>query len=207
MARLVAVALTVFLLGTTTAARADDDTSRADCQLRLHHVYKALDADAKYARDWTDAWLLTGTALVTLGLTKAGQVDDYRRAEAIVSAAQSMLLMIQLPTATTTARALGGLRAAEETDPCLALSSARYILETNADDGDLHRAFVNHMIGISINVVIATIVALAVGHWDFAGHGSEGVQQLAGIAIGELQVFTYPRGSLRTSGSSLELSF
>jgi hypothetical protein len=30
---------------------------------------------------------------------------------------------------------------------------------------------------------------------------------LVGIGLSELQVFTYPRGSLKTAGTSLEVSF
>jgi hypothetical protein len=51
-------------------------------------------------------------------------------------------------------------------------------------------------------------VALAERHWDFAGHGSEGLSELVGIAAGELQVLTYPRPSLKTAtGSPFQLTF
>lgn len=204
---LVALALSVLVLGSATGARADDD-DKAACKKRLLELEAALDGDAKYARDWQAAWLVTGSGLITLNLAKAFQTTDYRRGESLVYAVTSSLLMLQVvPTATTTGRALQGLRTAQNDDPCLALPSTRYMLETNADDGDLHRGVIPHVIGIAFNLLTGAVLALATGHWDFAGHGSEGISTLMGIAVGELQVLTYPRGSLRTNGTSLAVSF
>jgi hypothetical protein len=180
---------------------------KAACLQRLQEVEAALDRDAKYARDWQAAWLVTGASLISLSAAKAGFQTDYRRGEDIAYAVAGTLLLIQVPTATTTDRALRGLRNAQTFDPCLALPSTRYMLETNDDDGVLHRGPIPHVIGIALNLITGAVVALASGHWDFVGHGSEGMSTLVGIAASELQIWTYPRGSLHTQGTSLAVSF
>jgi hypothetical protein len=206
----IAATLAIFAVITfSSAARAQSlpAENKAACQAKLDQVEPLLDSDAKYARDWTSAWLVTGGALVALNLTKAFQVDDYRRGESLVFAASSTLLMIQQPVALTTRSALKGLRSSQDQDPCFALVQTRYMLETNADDGDLHRNLFPHVFGITLNLLTGALLAVATGHWDFAGHGSEGLSTLVGIGAGELQVLTYPRGALRASSNSLTLSF
>jgi hypothetical protein len=180
---------------------------RADCERQLTLAETAIERDAKYARNWTDAWYVTGTSLIALNLTNVFQEHDYRRSEAIVFGAMSTLLMIQLPTATTSATALRGIRSAGIQDPCLALANARFVLETNADDAAQHTNAVGYIVPVVLNVLAGAIVAVAVGHWDFAGHGAEGLSSLVGIAAGELQTATYPRSSLKVSGTSLQMSF
>jgi hypothetical protein len=180
---------------------------RADCQAELVLAEAAIDRDAKYARNWTDAWYVVGGSLIALNLTNLFQVHDYRRSEAIVSAAMSTLLMIQVPTATTSGKALQGIRAVGREDPCLALSNARFVFESNAADAEQHQNIATYAVPIVINVLAGAIVAVAVQHWDFAGHGAEGLSTLVGIAAGELQTATYPRSSMKWSGSSLQMSF
>jgi hypothetical protein len=180
---------------------------KADCSRELAIAETAIARDAKYARNWTDAWYVTGTSLVALNLVNVFQYHDYRKSEAIVFAALSTLLMIQLPTATSSGKALQGIRSAGFQDPCLALTNARYVLEVNADDARLHTNAFAYVFPIVLNVLAASVVALAEGHWEFAGHGDEGLSTLVGIAAGELQVLTYPRSSLKVSGSSLQMSF
>jgi hypothetical protein len=180
---------------------------KAACQQRLQEAEATLDRDAKYARDWQAAWLVTGASLMALSAAKAGMQSDYRRGEDIVFAVSSGLLMIQVPTATTSDRALQGLRTAQTVDPCLALPSTRYMFDTNEDDGVLHRGIAPHIIGIALNLITGAVVALASQHWDFVGHGSEGMSTLVGIAASELQIWTYPRGSMHAQGTSLAVSF
>jgi len=201
------------------SARADDAATepaptpevvaqeRADCKTQLSLAENAIEHDAKYARNWTDAWYVTGTSLIALSLTTAFQQHDYRRTEGIVFGAMGTLLMIQVPTATSSARALRGIRTAGLEDPCLALASARFVLETNADDAVQHQNAVAYVVPVLLNVVAGAILAVATNHWDFANNGAEGLSTLVGIAAGELQVATYPRSSLRVSGTSLQMSF
>jgi hypothetical protein len=198
--------------GAAPPSRADEAASpspedKAACLQRLQQVEAVLEKDAKYARDWQAAWLVTGASLMALSAAKAGMQSDYRRGEDIVFAASSALLMIQVPTATTTDRALQGLRTAQASDPCLALPSTRYMLETNDDDGKLHRGPIPQGIGIVLNLILGGVLAAVTGHWDFVGHGSEGMSTLVGIAASELQILTYPRGSLHTQGTSVAVSF
>jgi hypothetical protein len=207
------------VIAASTSARADDAApepaptpevaaqERADCRAQLDIAEQAIARDAKYARNWTDAWYVTGTSLMVLNLTNVFQVHDYRRSEAIVFGAMSSLLMIQVPTATSSAKALRGLRTSGGDDPCLALANARFILDVNADDAVQHQNAVAYAVPVILNVLAGAIVAVAVGHWDFAGHGAEGLSTLVGITAGELQVATYPRSSLKVSGTSLQMSF
>jgi hypothetical protein len=180
---------------------------KAECAVELSLAEKAIEHDAKYARNWTDAWYVTGTSLIALNLTNLFTVHDYRRSEAVVSAAMSTLLMIQLPTATTSDKALVGIRAVGAEDPCLALSNARFVFESNDADAEQHQNLGTYAVPVILNVLAGAIVAVAVQHWDFAGHGAEGLTTLVGIAAGELQTATYPRSSMKWSGSSLQMTF
>src|ERR1700730_15145627 len=116
------------------AQQAQKERDMAHCAAELPPLEKAIEHDGNYANGWRDAWLLLGATFVTLNLTNAFQNYGYRRNESIVLAIQSTLLMIQKPDATNNHRALAGLRAAESTDPCLAVANARQILDAAADD-------------------------------------------------------------------------
>ena len=56
-------------------------------------------------------------------------------------------------------------------------------------------------------VAVMGILAGVTHHFDFAGHSDLGLTTLVGTALSELQVYTYPSGSLKTAGASLEMSF
>jgi hypothetical protein len=180
---------------------------RADCSRQLDIAEVAMERDYKYARNWTDAWYVTGASLIALNLTGIFQYKDYRVSESIVFGALSTLLMIQVPTATTNDVTLKGIRAIALEDPCLALTNARFVMQVNADDRATHQSAFAYIFPIVLNVVAGGIVAIAEGHWEFAGHGDEGLSELIGIAAGELQVLTYPGSSLKVSGSSFTMSF
>ncbi len=167
----------------------------------------AVERDYKYARNWTDAWYVTGTSLIALNLVGIFQFGDYRVSEAVVFGALSTLLMIQVPTATTNGKALEGIRAAAVYDPCLALANASYTFEVNRADQAEHQTAFAYIFPVALNVVATAIVGLAEGHFDFVGHGSEGLSALVGIAAGELQVMTYPGASMKVNGSSLHMTF
>lgn len=168
---------------------------------------EAIERDGKYARNWTDAWYVTGASLITLSLVGIFQYHDYRVSEQIVNASLGTLLMIQVPDATTNHRALQGIRTAGVSDPCLALTSARYIVEVNADDARLHQNAFAYIFPIALQVVVGAVVALAENHWEFAGHGDEGLGTLIGIAASELSVVTYPSPSIKFNGTSLQATF
>ncbi len=167
----------------------------------------ALERDGKYARNWTDAWYVTGASLITLSLAAIFEYHDYRVSEQVVNAVLGLGLIIQVPDATTNHRALQGIRTAGVSDPCMALTSARYIIEVNADDAKQHQNAFAYIFPIALNVVVGAIVALAEGHWEFAGHGDEGLGTLIGIAASELQVVTFPTPSLKLTGTSLQMNF
>jgi hypothetical protein len=180
---------------------------KQDCARELQVAERAVERDYKYARNWTDAWYVTGTSLIALNLSGIFQFHDYRVSEAIVFGALSTLLMIQVPTATTNGKALEGIRAVAPYDPCLALANAKYTFEVNRVDQAEHQTAFAYIFPVALNVVATAIVALAEGHFDFVGHGSEGLSALVGIAAGELQVMTYPGASMKVNGSSLHMSF
>jgi hypothetical protein len=186
---------------------AQDPQGRADCAERLEKAEALLEADGHYAYAWKDSWLLAGATFIALNLSAGFHYSDYRRAEYLVRAAQSVLVMLPEPEALTVPDTLRGIRYAESTDPCLALADARYSLELEAADAKEQTGLLAHGLAFAIPLVTSLFVALAVQHWDFAGHGSEGVQTLVSIAIGELQILTYPHGSLKASATSLQLSF
>ena len=52
------------------AAPADlKSLERAECTRQLMIAEEAIDRDGKYARNWTDAWYVTGASLITLSLS------------------------------------------------------------------------------------------------------------------------------------------
>jgi hypothetical protein len=229
MRRFIAVIMALAVLGATTGARAQDapdgqsaqdiqkTRERASCLARLRPLENTIESDGKYAVGWRDAWLLTGATLITLNVTAAFNVSErYRRTEGIVLAVSSALLMIQKPVAVTNERALAGIRGAEGLDPCLALLDARNILWANEDDWKEHTNAPAHIIAIALPILTSAIVAAGTGHWDFAGHGNEGVNALIGIALGEFQLLTWPRPSVKfgdpspsvkVGGTSLTVTF
>ncbi len=197
-----------------SAASAPDGTApdraaldRAECRRQLLIAEDALERDGKYARNWTDAWYVTGASIITLSIASIFQYHDYRVAEQVVDATLGTLLMIEVPDATTNHRALQGIRTASLGDPCLALTSARYLVEVNADDAAKHQTAFTYILPIALNVVVGAIVASAVGHWEFAGHGDEGLASLIGIAASELQTVTFPSPSIKFTGSSVQAAF
>lgn len=165
----------------------------------------AIERDGKYARNWTDAWYVTGASLITLSIASIFQYHDYRVSESIVNGVLGTLLMIQVPDATYNHKALQGIRTAASDNPCLALSSARNIIEVNEDDANQHQNAFAYIFPIAFNIVVGAIVAVSEWHWDFAGHGDEGLLTLIGIAASELQVVTFPRPSVSPSVASLPL--
>jgi len=194
---------------TTTAARAQSATAddKADCMRRLDIAEKIIAKDAYYAHAWTDSWYMVGTTSAVLSLTRAFQYGDYIRGESLTFAATSLLLMIQRPLALTSNDALRGLRLSATEDPCLALADARSILVSNDVDGDKHRDWPLYVIPVAFNLAVMGILTAVTHHWDFAGHSDLGLNTLIGTALSELQVYTYPSGSLKMAGSSLEVSF
>jgi hypothetical protein len=199
------------VLVTTTGARAQEAQSpqdaekireQTDCTERLKPLEKAIEKDGHYASAWRDVWLVTGAGGALLSLSGAFAITGYRRAEGLVGAVQSLLLMIQKPDAVANARTLEGIRGVETLDPCLALLDARNVLAANEADWQEHPGKVyQHIIAISVPIVIGALVAGATGHWDFVGNGNEGLQTLIGVAISETQLLTWPRPSIKTIGS------
>ena len=180
---------------------------KAECARQLSIAVNAIERDGKYARNWTDAWYVTGASLITLGLTSIFFYKDYRVSESIVSTSLGTLLMIQVPDAVYNKQTLQGIRTAGVSDPCLALTNARSIVEVNEDDANQHQNAFAYIFPIALNVVVGAIVALAEGHWEFAGHGDEGLGTLVGIAASELQVVTFPRPTIKFTGTSVQGAF
>ena len=192
----------------TTSARADDETptqspqeaqkarDRADCTEELKPLEKAVESDSRYAQGWRDAWLTVGAASMSLAITAAFQNYGYRRAEGIVGAIQSSLLMIQKPDAVQAERALKGIRTAEDDDPCLALANVKQIIRADEDDHWQHNHWWQHVLAMGIPILIGAIVGVATNHFDYATNGNEGAIMTVGVVLGELQVLTFPRPSV-----------
>jgi hypothetical protein len=180
---------------------------QADCLKRLEPAEQAIETDYKYARAWTDTWTVASSSLVILNLTQAFMVSDYKRYESLALAASSLLLQIQRPVALWNDDALKEIRAAKVQDPCLALADASHVMKSTQVDGELHRSWPIYLINAGFNLAVMAVAAFASQHFDFVGDSNLGLQTLAGIALSELQTFTYPRGSFRTSGNAIEVTF
>jgi hypothetical protein len=215
---ILAVLLGVGLMATASVARAQDSdevvdkmaparAEKADCLRRLQPAEEAIERDYRYARAWTDSWTVVSTSLIVLNLTQAFLVDDYKRYESLTLAATSLLLQIQRPLALTSNDSLKQIRTAATIDPCLALTDASHVFKSNQVDGELHRAWPIHLINIGFNLAVGAVLALATQHFDFVGDSNLGLQVLAGSVLAELQTFTYPSGSFKTSGTMVEYRF
>ncbi len=207
---LVAAIVGVLVMATATVAHADGAPSaeeKASCMARLEPVEKAIEHDYKYARAWTDSWIVASTSLVILNTTQAFLYDDYKRWVNLTFAAASVVLQLQRPLALTSGDSLKQIRTASIQDPCLALADASHVMKSNQVDGELHRGWPIHVINVAANVALVTVLALATGHFDFLGDSNMGAQGLAGIALSELAIFTYPSGTFRAAGTSVEVSF
>jgi hypothetical protein len=207
---LIAVAVGVAVLVGSPAARAEGGTSpeeRASCLKRLEPAEEAMASDYKYARAWTDSWTVISSGLVVLNLTQAFMVDDYKRWESLTLAVTSLALQIQRPLALTSGDSLKQIKAAAVQDPCLALADASHVFKSNQVDGELHRGWQIHVINVGFNLAVAAVLALASGHFDFVGDSNLGLQTLAGIVAAETYTITYPTGSFRTTGTSVEWKF
>jgi hypothetical protein len=212
---LLAAVVGVAVMAVATASRADEGdlppspaaVEKASCMQRLIPAEKAIETDYKYARAWTDTWTVASTSLVVLNLTQAFMVDDYKRYESLTLAATSLLLQIQRPLALWGDDDLKQIRAAAVQDPCLALADASHVMKSNQVDGELHRGWPIYVINAGFNLVVAAVLALASNHFDFVGDSNLGLQTVAGIALSELATFTYPSGSLKTTGTQLEVTF
>lgn len=180
---------------------------RASCMKRLEPAEQAIEHDYKYARAWTDSWTVISTSLVILNLTQAFMVDDYKRYESLALAGTSLLLQIQRPLALTSGESLKQIKAAAVQDPCLALADASHVFKSNQVDGELHRGWPIYVINAAFNLLTGAVLALASNHFDFVGDSNLGLQVVAGIALSELATYTYPSGSIRTSGTAVEVSF
>jgi hypothetical protein len=200
-------AVVVFTTASSASAQATSAEEKTDCRRRLDVVEKVIAKDAYYAQAWTSSWYMIGTTSSVLALTRAFQYGDYIRGESLTFAATSLLLMIQRPLALTSDDALRALRTSAIEDPCLALADANSILVSNKVDGEKHRDWPLYVIPVVFNLAVMGVLTAATHHWDFAGHSDLGLQTLVGIALSELQVYTYPSGSLKTGGTSLEVSF
>jgi hypothetical protein len=206
--------LAAIVMTTTNGAWADDAAEteglspqlaqrardRANCTEQLKPLDAAVESGGKYANGWRDAWLLVGAASMSLALTAAFQNYGYRRAEGIVGAIQSSLLMIQKPDAVTAPRALAGIRTAEVEDPCLAVANLRQLLRDHEDDWQQHTKWWQHLLAMGIPVLLGAIVGVATNHFDYATNGNEGAIMTVGVVLGELQVLTFPRPSIRIDG-------
>jgi hypothetical protein len=185
----------------------EEAIARAECAERLKKGMAILESDAHYGEAWESTWVAVGIGAVGLSFTGAFHYSDYRRTENIVRGVESILLAAKWPEVMSLPDTLRGLRTAEGTDPCLALADIRRELELQDQDAHEQTSLLSHSITILLPIVSSVIVAMAVKHWDFAGAGSEGVQTLVGIGLGEAQLLSYPHGPLRPHGASLEWSF
>jgi hypothetical protein len=190
-----------------TEAPTDAARDKEECAQHLEVAERMILKDYYYARNWQDSWYVVAASLMGLSLTAAYTYHDYRRGEQLASAFQSVLLIVNVPTAISSKRTLAGLRTAAPEDPCLALTNAKNILDANYDDYVQHTKWFNYLIAGIIPIFSAAIVGLTTQHWDFAGHGAEGLGTVVGLVAGELQVATFPHGSLHVGGTSLTMTF
>ena len=76
----------------------------------------------------------------------------------------------------------------------------------NHDDYVQHTKWFNYVIAGVIPVFSGAIVGLTSRHWDFAGHGAEGLGTVIGFVAGELQLITFPQGSLNVGAGTGSLT-
>jgi hypothetical protein len=206
---LVALLCAIVLISTKTAIAQDaqDAKNRSECARRLKVAEAALKSDADYVQAWKQTWIWVGVGASALSLSGAFYYTDYRRSESIVYAVESVFIATPTPISLTLPEISRGIHAAGFLDPCLALNDVKYAMEMQDIDAQEHTSALSHSIAFAVPILSSIIVGLAVQHWDFAGHGSEGLRMLVGIGINEAQLLSYPHGVFRAHGTSLQLSF
>jgi hypothetical protein len=156
-------------------------------------------------RVWYWSWMAAGAALIAGQAVLAGVVEGDERTEFIAGSATSLLiptiLLVHRPLvlgdapvldarlqATTVDGALG--------DPCIALARAHELLARDAADAALTTGWLAHALAIGVNVGVGLLLGVGYGDWWGAAK-----QTIGGIAVGELQILTFPTGALRAEAN------
>jgi hypothetical protein len=181
----------VFLAG--TRAFADECP---DAEAHVAFVRDRLDGDAHDGRMWRWGWGLGYAALalgqVGLALTRE---DEGEQVELYVGAGKSFLGLIPVVLLPMPALEDAG-KVRVEGDRCAARLEASRLLARSAEDEAFNRSWLAHTGNVAVNVGGLLIVGVGYDRWLTGTLGA-----VVGIAVGELQIYTRPTGSLRGRAS------
>jgi hypothetical protein len=186
------------------------ESPAAACEARARGIAAALDADSRRMRVWYWGWMAAGAALIAGQAVLAGVVEGDQRTEFIAGSATSVLiptiLLVHPPFVLSDAPALDARLQATTVggtlgDPCIALDRARELLARDAQDAALSTGWLAHALAIGVNVGVGLLLGVVYDDWWGAAK-----QTIGGIAVGELQILTFPTGALRAQANLGSLS-
>lgn len=159
------------------------------------------------ARTWSATFALAYLAIAATQLGVLTATDDPgTRADAGVGAAASMIGVASvafLPVPVLRDREeLERIAPAAITGDCAALARAEAILEHDAAGEDFGSSWLMHVGSALFNLAIGAFQGLAYGRWE-----SGAISAAVGIAVGELSIWTKPRGLVSALASYRSGSF
>lgn len=166
-------------------------------------IQRLLHAEAHRARVWRWCWT-AGYGALTLGQAlPAAFIDDRgARADLIAGAATSAVGLIGVlalpPEAPSSSDALEREMAASAgADPSAQLARARELLERAEADEAFARGPLMHAANAAVNLAAGLVLGLGYRRWDSAA-----ITAISGIAVGELQILTAPKGLLEARSAA-----
>jgi hypothetical protein len=170
--------------------------SLVDAQTRLAFIRAHLDTEARRARAWSWSWAGIYSAITVAQLATVPLREPDARVDAYIGAGASALGVAVLAVAPL--KVMGDQRwlarrmahAPADTDPCALVADAERLLERSARSEAFGKSALVHAGSFVFNVALGlTLVGLR--HFDAAA-----ITALTGIAVGELQIFTQPSGTI-----------
>ena len=173
-------------------ARAIQAQGRGDLE-RLHFLSGHLAAESARGDTWTHAWAATYAGLTVAQLAASPLIVESDKIEWYVGAASSgigLAFVVIDPLEVIDAGPSYARRAGWATDPqeiCALIAEGEGLLERSAEHEALGRRWYMHAANVVLNIGLALILGLGVGHW-VAG----AVNFALGVAVGELTILTAP---------------
>jgi hypothetical protein len=166
-----------------------------DVEQRLQFIRDRMAHDAALARTWSNAWTITWGLLTGGQLALVAFFDGDAQADLYVGAGSSFIgfagqLILPLSIKSDQTKLENHVkmvgRAAER---CKLLEHAEKVFIENAENEADGAHWLMHGANVLINVGAMLILGLGYDRWD-----SGAINAAAGIALGELMIFTQPTG-------------
>lgn len=172
-------------------------TANADCEAQVRFIQHELAGNARLANRWNQGWTASlavataGQAAVIPLVSTSDRVDYYVGSASALAGVLSLAFMP--PTSLEDAIKFENHR--DNPDRCALAREGELLLERGAKYEDSTTGPLAHIGNIAFNLGLGAILGFGFHHWESAL-----INVLAGSAVGEALVFTYPA----TLGPALE---